>query len=247
MTTRGSEPYAGNAPFWKRIIRDRLDRYRTELTDAAVLSTLGPVKDRTILDGGCGEGYLSRELAHRGAAVTGLDASSSLITAARGERDRLNLRVNHYVASLDSIPEDDGTFDTVVCNHAINDIGDPPAALKEIGRVTKPGGRLILLMLHPCFYTAHAERSATGSIPVAAYFGTRTVEERLSVAGLTSPEKFRMTFHSLEWYISATVESGYVITGLFEPHPSPAQMEDVWWQQNFVKPLFMLIVAERVR
>lgn len=247
MTTHGNDPYVNNSPFWIRIIRDKLDRYRTELTDAVVLSALGPVKAHTVLDGGCGEGYLSRELAHRGAIVTGLDASSSLIAAARGERDRLNLRINHYVASLDSIPEDDGTFDTVVCNHAINDIGDPSAALKEIGRVTKSGGRLVLLMLHPCFYTAHAERSAAGKIPVAAYFGTRRIEERLNVAGLTSPDKFRMTFHPLEWYISATVESGYVITRLAEPHPSAAQMEDEWWQQNFVKPLFMLIVAERVK
>lgn len=247
MTTLGSDPYANNSPFWIRIMRDKLDRYRTELTDAAVLSALGPVTDHTVLDGGCGEGYLSRELAHRGALVTGLDASASLIAAAREERDRLGLRINHYVASLDSIPEDDGTFDAVVCNHVINDTEDPAAALKEIGRVTKSGGRLVLFMLHPCFYTAQAERSAVGTIPVAVYFGTRKIEERLNVAGLPSPDKFRMTFHPLEWYISATIESGYVITGFSEPHPSPAHMDDEWWQQNFVKPLFLLIVAQRVR
>jgi 2-polyprenyl-3-methyl-5-hydroxy-6-metoxy-1,4-benzoquinol methylase len=247
LTILGSNPYANNSPFWIRIIRDKLDRYRTELTDAAVLSAIGPVEDHVVLDGGCGEGYMSRELANRGAIVTGLDISSSLIAAAREERDRLGLRINHYVASLDSIPEDDGTFDTVVCNHVINDTEDPSAVLKEISRVTKSGGRLILLMLHPCFYTAQAERSATGNIPVAAYFGTRKIAERLNVAGLPSLDKFRMTFHPLEWYISATVENGYVITRISEPHPSPARMEDEWWQQNFVKPLFMLIVAERVR
>ncbi|MGH3700746.1 MAG: class I SAM-dependent methyltransferase [Pseudonocardiaceae bacterium] len=247
MTTLGSDPYAKNSSFWIRIIRDKLDRYRTELTDTAVLSTIGPVKARTVLDGGCGEGYMSRELANRGAIVTGLDTSSSLIAAAREERDRLGLRINHYVASLDSIPEDDETFDTVVCNHVINDTENPSAALKEISRVTKPGGRLILLMLHPCFYTAQAERSAAGNISVAAYFGTRKIAEQLNVAGLPSLDKFHMTFHPLEWYISATIENGYVITKISEPHPSPTQMEDEWWQQNFVKPLFMLIVAERVR
>lgn len=247
MITLGNDPYANNSPFWIRIIRDKIDHYRTELTDAAVLSAIGPVEARNVLDGGCGEGYMSRELAHRGATVTGLDTSSSLIAAAREEQDRLGLKIKHYVASLDSIPEDNGTFDTVVCNHVMNDMEDPSAALKEISRVTKPGGRLVLLMLHPCFYTAQAERSAAGNIPVAAYFGTRKIAERLNVAGLPSPDKFCMIFHPLEWYISETVESGYVITRISEPHPSPAQMEDEWWRRNFVKPLFMLIVAERVR
>ncbi len=246
MTTLGNDPYAENSAFWIRIIREKLDRYRTELTDAAVLSAIGPVEGHTVLDGGCGEGYMSRELANRGAVVTGLDLSPSLIAAARDERDRRGLRIDHYVASLDSIPENDGTFDTVVCNQVMNDTEDPPAALKEIGRVTKSGGRLVLLMLHPCFYTAHAEYNAAGSIPVATYFSTRKIEERLNVAGLQSQGQFRMTFHPLERYVSATVGSGYVITRISEPHPSPVQMEDDWWQRNFVKPLFMLIVAERV-
>jgi 2-polyprenyl-3-methyl-5-hydroxy-6-metoxy-1,4-benzoquinol methylase len=104
LTTLGSDPYANNSPFWMRIIREKLDRYRTELTDAAVLSAIGPVEGQIVLDGGCGEGYMSRELANRGATVTGLDMSSSLIAAAREERDRLGFRINHYVASLDSIP-----------------------------------------------------------------------------------------------------------------------------------------------
>jgi 2-polyprenyl-3-methyl-5-hydroxy-6-metoxy-1,4-benzoquinol methylase len=110
LTRFGNDPYADNSAFWVRIIREKLDRYRTELTDEAVLSAIGPLKDQTVLDGGCGEGYLSRELANRGAIVTGLDVSPSLIFAAREECDRLGLKINHYVASLNSIPEIEGTF-----------------------------------------------------------------------------------------------------------------------------------------
>jgi 2-polyprenyl-3-methyl-5-hydroxy-6-metoxy-1,4-benzoquinol methylase len=246
LTRLGNDAYAGNSTFWVRIIRGNLDRYRTGLTDPAVLAAIGLVEGRTVLDGGCGEGYMSRELARRGATVTGLDISPPLISAARNERDRLGLKINHYVASLESIPEPDETFDTVVCNHVLNDLDDPSTALKELGRVTKSGGRLALMMLHPCFYMANAEHRPANTIPVAKYFSVRKIDEHLKVAGLESPDRFRMTFYPLEYYVSAVVDSGYVITKISEPHPSPLQMEDEWWQTNFVTPLFMLVIAERI-
>ncbi len=245
MTT-GGDTYAANSEFWVRIIREDLDRYRTELTDAAVLSAIGEVDGKSVLDGGCGEGYLSRAIVRRGATVTGLDLSGSLIREASSEADRLDLKIKHYVASLDSIPEDDATFDAVVCSHVMTDVVDAAAALKEIGRVTAPGGRLVVLMLHPCFYTAHAERDASGTISVARYFSTRSISQEFKVAGISSPGQVHMNFRPLEYYMSAILDSGYVITQLTEPHPSGEQLDDIWWRENFVKPLFMLIVAQRV-
>jgi 2-polyprenyl-3-methyl-5-hydroxy-6-metoxy-1,4-benzoquinol methylase len=246
LATSG-DTYSQNAKFWIQIIREKLDRYRTDLTDAVVLAALGDLEGKNILDGGCGEGYLSREIHQRGAIVTGLDVSASLIEAATSERDRLKLtRLKHYVAGLEAIPEDDATFDAVVCNHVMTDVEDAAEALKEISRVTKIGGKLVILMLHPCFYTAHAERNASGSIPVDRYFNTRNISQNFKVAGVSSPDKVHMNFRPLEYHTAAILQSGYVITHLSEPHPSPEQFQDAWWRENFVKPLFMLIVAERV-
>jgi len=190
---------------------------------------------------------MSRMLATQGAIVTGLDTSSALIAAARDERDRQGLSITYHVASLEAIPEDDETFDAVVCNHVINDVDNPAAVLKEIGRVTKAKGRLILLMLHPCFYTANAERDVSGSIPAKDYFDIRKVDAKLEVAGFGSPEPIRMTLRPLEQYISMIVDNGYVITQISEPHPTFEQLEDEWWGANFVKPLFLLVVAERTK
>lgn len=241
------DTYAENSAFWVKIIREQLDQYRTDLTDAAVLSALGSVEGSEVLDGGCGEGYLSRELSRRGAEVTGLDLSTSLIQEAVNEATRHDLRVNHYVASLEAIPEDDEKFDAVVCNHVMTDVVDAGAAIKEIARVTKPGGRLVVLMLHPCFYTAHAERDANGTISVDRYFDTRAISQEFKVAGITSPGEVHMNFRPLEYYTTAILDSGFVITSLTEPHPSAAQLRDGWWRTNFVKPLFMLVVAQRYR
>ena len=68
--------------YWVKVIRERRDRYRTELTDKAVLDAVGACEGLRVLDAGCGEGYLARTLADRGADVTGVDVSQGLIDAA---------------------------------------------------------------------------------------------------------------------------------------------------------------------
>jgi len=246
VTTPGDQDtYAQNAEFWVKIIRQGLDRYRAELTDAAVLDAIGSCDGLAVLDGGCGEGYLSRYLAMRGATVSGIDTSGALIAAAEQECERLSLAVEYQVASLEAIPYPAKHFDVVVCNHVMSDVADPEAALKEIGRVTNSGGKLVLLMLHPCFYTAHAERGDHGDLPVDVYFSTRRIDQKFNVAGIESPTEVHMNFRPLEYYMSLLTDSGYVVTQLREPHPTREQLQHEWWRKNFVKPLFMLVVGER--
>jgi 2-polyprenyl-3-methyl-5-hydroxy-6-metoxy-1,4-benzoquinol methylase len=247
LTVRGdlTDTYASNAEFWVRIIREQLDRYRTDLTDAAVLKALGGVDGARVLDGGCGEGYIGRALAARGARVVGLDTSAALVDAASSHPDAARFGVTYAVGSLEAIPEPDNSFDAAVCNHVISDVEDPAAALRELGRILRPGGRLVLLMLHPCFYTAHAERDAAGTIPVGTYFSERRVDQTFKVAGIESPDEVHMRFRPLEFYARCITNAGFVISALEEPHPSVELLAaDDWWRDNFVKPLFMLIAAE---
>jgi hypothetical protein len=44
-------------------------------------------------------------------------------------------------------------------------------------------------MLHPCFYTAHAERDASGSLPVELYFSTRKIDQKFRVSGVRPAER----------------------------------------------------------
>ncbi len=62
MTTisRDRSSYSANAEYWTLIIRDGLDRYRTGLTNTAMLEAAGDVTGLSVLDAGCGEGYLAR-------------------------------------------------------------------------------------------------------------------------------------------------------------------------------------------
>jgi 2-polyprenyl-3-methyl-5-hydroxy-6-metoxy-1,4-benzoquinol methylase len=235
-----------NASFWVQIIREHRDKYRNELTDPAVLQAIGQANGLAILDAGCGEGYLSRILARKGATVTGVDSSAKLIEAARAHNLADALPVSFDVASVDEMPYAANTFDVVVCNHLLNDLHDPSKPISEFARALRNGGRLVILMLHPCFYNKHAERDqSTNGIIAASYFETRNVEQAFEVDGLTSPVANTAWFRPLEFYTEELRKSGFMITNLTEPHPSPEQVQaDSWWRKGFTRPLFMLLVAQ---
>jgi SAM-dependent methyltransferase len=241
-------PWDTNASFWVRIIREHRDKYRNELTDPAMLKAIGQPAGSTVLDAGCGEGYLSRILARSGAMVTGVDSSARLIEAARTQNLTDMLPISYDIASVDKLPYQDDTFDLVICNHLVNDLYDPGKAISEFARVLRSSGRLIILMLHPCFYNKHAERDqATNGLIASSYFETRSIEQAFEVDGLTSPVANTAWFRPLEFYTEELRKSGFAITSLTEPHPSPEQVRaDGWWRKGFTRPLFMLLVAQKL-
>ncbi len=239
--------WEGNAEFWVRIIRERRDRYRTELTDEAALTAIGACGGLDVLDAGCGEGYMTRLLAERGARrVTGADKSPALIAAARAAS--AGLPAAHFTeADVADLPFGSESFDLALVNHLLNDLPDIVGPVSELVRVLRPGGRLVILMLHPCFYGHRAERQEIRRpLPVADYFAPRVIEQRFEVDGIVSPDPTVTWVRPLETYTKAITGSGLRITSLAEPHPSDAQLaESRWWRENFPRPLFLLITARK--
>ncbi len=240
-----SSRWDANASFWVQIIREHRDKYRNELTDPAVLRAIGEPRGLDILDAGCGEGYLSRVLARQGANVTGIDASANLIEAARTQSLNDALSVSFDVGTVDDLPYENEAFDLVVCNHLMNDLRDPARAITQFSRVLCRGGRLIILMLHPCFYNRRAERDQnTNGVLAESYFELRSIEQNFEVDGLISPVANTAWFRPLEYYTEQLRENRYFITSLTEPHPSSDQLQaDPWWSKGFTRPLFMLVSA----
>jgi 2-polyprenyl-3-methyl-5-hydroxy-6-metoxy-1,4-benzoquinol methylase len=237
-----------NASFWIQIIREHRDKYRNDLTDPAMLKAIGQPEGLRVLDAGCGEGYLSRILARNGAIVTGVDSSTKLIEAARAQNVTDALPVTFDTSSVDELPYADNKFDLVVCNHLFNDLYDPSRPIREFSRILCIGGRVIVLMLHPCFYNKHAERhQATNGLIAASYFDTRNIKQEFEVDGLTSPVPNTTWFRPLEFYTEELRKSDFVITSLTEPHPSADQVRtDPWWRKGFTRPLFMLLIAQKL-
>lgn len=190
---------------------------------------------------------LAREFGRRGArTVIGVDRSPVLIAAA-SSASATEPRVSFREADAGALPVGDESVDLAVANHVFNDLPDVTGPVREVARVLRPGGRLVVLMLHPCFYGHRAERQVIGrSLPVAEYFATRSIEQHFSVDGISSPAPTPTWVRPLEAYTNAVTSSGFTITMLTEPHPSETQLEtSTWWRENFPRPLFLLIAARK--
>lgn len=238
-----SNAYDRNADYWIDIIRNQRDPYQIQLTDPALLQAVGSCRGLEILDAGCGEGYLARELLERGAArVTGIDTCQALVTAATNHPAHDPDRSVFHHADVANLPLLDNSVDLVVANRLPNGIRDPGRRFEEFVRVLRPAGRLIALGMHPCFYTARTQRGEASGVVLDDYFGVRTVEQRFDVEGKVSPAASVQTFYSLEEYVGMITDAGFVIRKLREPHPTVEQRRgNPWWDEHFTRPLFLLV------
>ena len=135
-----------NAGDWVRWTRDSasLDEHYAGYHRDLFLELLPAPPART-LDLGCGEGRLTRDLAARGYDVVAVDASPTMVAAAREAAPEMEIhRADAADLSLAA-----ASFDLVVAFMSLQDTEDLAGAVREATRVLVPGGRLCLAIVHP--------------------------------------------------------------------------------------------------
>ena len=114
---------------------------------------VGIALGQRVLDVGCGSGVFLRLAADRGAEVYGLDAAAALLEVARERVPEADLRVG----DMQFLPHEDDCFDVVTGFNSFFFADDMTAALREAGRVAKPGAPVVIQVWgHPdrCDLTA---------------------------------------------------------------------------------------------
>ena len=228
---------------WSRIAPEWVAWARTPNHDAfwayrsSLLAFIGRGEGEA-LDVGCGEGRVSRLLKDCGYRVTATDPVEAFISAAEqaGSADE------YKVATASNLPFADHTFDLAIAYNVLMDIEDVPAALREIGRVLRSSGTLVISVVHP-----FADRGRfVGPEPDApfvirnSYFGSERfegVEERnglqMHFAGWSQP---------LENYILALEGAGFAVSTLREPIPDASEAWTHMEQWRRI-PLFLWLKA----
>jgi SAM-dependent methyltransferase len=114
---------------------------------------------KRILDAGCGNGRYTRFLLRQAdpdALVTGFDYSQGMLQRARA---RLHSdRATQVAADLTRLPYADAVFDAIVCGWVLEHLPDPRPGLRELARVLRPGGKLLLLATEDTFTGAMCSR-----------------------------------------------------------------------------------------
>ena len=97
-----------------------------------------------VLDIGCGHGIVSEYLAERGIRVAAVDISEKLLDEFRLRIKDKELPIEVVQGDAYNIPYEDGKFDTVVARMFLPHFPDWPVVLKEMARVTRAGGQLLV-------------------------------------------------------------------------------------------------------
>ncbi len=101
------------------------------------------IKDKKILDIGCGGGILSEELSKMGARVTGIDSSKKSINIAKKHAKEQDLEIEYINGSI--LDESSlGDYDCVVCFEMIEHIHEPKKLIKKIGAITQKKSHLFM-------------------------------------------------------------------------------------------------------
>ena len=237
------------------------DPHRTALLDGAVRRVTAGVRGEAWLDAGCGEGRLARALARRGARVLGVDVAPGLVAAARRRARELPVPVRARLAferaelGARGLVER-GSLDGVLCVLALMHVARERPVLAAWARALRPGGRLVLVLPHPCFMGPQTEWQATlpqvpRGTPALDHLRVTAYPERGVQAFRFSPAFPAATVNhhrSLEALSSGLAAHGFLTRRLFEPRPTRARAReagDPAWEARRRVPFFLVWEAVR--
>jgi SAM-dependent methyltransferase len=189
--TTEADPRAGYA-FWAESY-DEPGNQIIALEEPVVRQLVDPLQAGRALDAGCGTGRHTRYLLERGYEVLGIDITPEMLERAISSAPEARFRQ----ADLREIPADDGHFDLVVCGLVLGHVPALAGAVLELARVLRPGGRMVISVLHP----------------LQSYLGWQA---RFEDAG--GQRRFvREHAHTHGDYLAAFASAGLAVRACFEP------------------------------
>lgn len=177
----------------------------------------------SMLDVGCGGGLVAEPMGRLGAAVTGIDAGTATIEAARWHSRGMGLTIDYRTATVEELGDEDLRFDIVLALEVIEHVIDPEAFLKACKRLLKPGGILAVATIN------RTARSFLLAIVGAEYLlrwlppGTHhwnrfvrpdELDGMLKAAGLGVTARTGIAYNPLSdrWSLSTDTSVNYVVT-----------------------------------
>ncbi len=198
-----------------------------------------------VLDIGCGEGQVARRLAGTGAStVIGVDPSRAQLAEAR----RRGGGPFYARAAAESLPFPDGRFDAVVACLVFEHIRAVDAAIAEVARTLRPGGRFAFFLNHPLLQVPNSGWIDDQILdPPEQYWriGPYLVEDE-SIEQVAPGVFLPFVHRPLSRYVNALAGNGLVVTRMEEPAPPPGFLARApEYEQAASIPRLLLLVTEK--
>jgi SAM-dependent methyltransferase len=146
------------------------------------LGALGEVRDKDVLELGCGAARWSLALARRGARAVGIDLSGEQLGHARRAVVRAKMPVALVQGSAEDLPFHGDTFDVLFCDHGAMSFADPDRTVPEAARVLRPGGLLAFSIASPLHFLCwNPETQLIDDRLHGDYFQMRSDEDESSI------------------------------------------------------------------
>jgi 2-polyprenyl-3-methyl-5-hydroxy-6-metoxy-1,4-benzoquinol methylase len=213
------------------------DFSKRHLINPVLLRLLGDVRDRRVLDAGCGNGYLSRMLAGRGARVTAVEPGEAQFGYASGREAGEPQGIRYVRADLCDLPDLGEPFDVVVSSMVLQAIPDWTTALRACVAKARPGGLFAFSVNHPCFEQLWPTWREHGGYRITRYL------EPYEMPGRDATD-----FHRpLSAYLNEVIDAGCRVFAVEEPGLNPAAAGDIEGIEAYVHlPNFLIVAAERM-
>jgi SAM-dependent methyltransferase len=195
-----------------------------EGVDEADVQVLGEVAGRDVLEIGCGAAQCARWLRTQGAIPVGLDLSHRQLQHGR----RIDLDVGPVVptvcATATALPFSDGSFDIAFSAFgALQFVNDAAAAVAEVARVLRPGGRFAFSVTHPVRWSMPDDPSAEGLVVTSSYWDRTPYVEQDEDGTVTYVEHHR----TIGDWVRILARHGFRLEDLLEPE-WPQGHDRVW-------------------
>ncbi|WP_314591521.1 class I SAM-dependent methyltransferase [Paenibacillus terrigena] len=209
----------------------------------ALRAMLPDLRDKRVLDLGCGFGWHCRYAREQGArSVVGLDLSENMLARARELSD--DTAIEYHRIAMEDIDFADGEFDVAISSLALHYIEDLEDVCRKVHHCLVPGGTFILSFEHPIFTARAAQDWHVGSEgerlhwPVDDY---QSEGPRYVNFLETEVVKYHRTVAT---HLNSLIRAGFMITELCEPQPAVELLDKYEGMRDELRrPMFLIILA----
>jgi SAM-dependent methyltransferase len=235
--------WEANAGWWQDGFTAGADAEYTEQILPMAAEHLAGAAD--VLDVGTGEGQVARLAAEIGAARSiGVDPTRAQVEVARQRAGG----AHHARAGAAALPFAGASFDAVVACLVFEHIVEVDAALAEVGRVLRPGGRFLFFLNHPLLQVPGSGWIDDQVLdPPEQYWriGPYLVEDH-SLEEVEKDVYIPFIHRPLSRYVNAMVAAGLVIRHMAEPAPPPGFLARAHeYAESATIPRLLFLLAER--